>query len=262
MEHERIANLEPQLSETLVERDRHIAQLTNQLVQKSTLLEQAEANAAEAKKRAGLEQRGLQAKLDKMMLFHGHEQRNLQAKFDELLLSRDQEQRDLQAKLDNMLLFHNREQRNLQAKFDELVQSRDQGQRDLQAKLNELLLSRDQALEQARSALQKASFAAEVNEQSQRELTEMRAELEARKSESAAFHSRLADTAENDCAKSKAEADTYRNQTPTGFVNTDEDRVVHRLMERVRAEMASRRWNEKSIEEMECRNEEIGRAHV
>ena len=43
----------------------------------------------------------------------------------------------------------------------------------------------------------------------------------------------------------------------TCLVNTNEDRVVHRLMERVQAmeaEMASKRWNEKSFEMMECRN--------
>jgi hypothetical protein len=58
----------------------------------------------------------------------------------------------------------------------------------------------------------------------------MRAELEARESGSApAFRLRLADT-ENGCAKSKTEADTYRTQTATG---PDEDRVVHRLMERM-----------------------------
>ena len=182
LEHERIADFELQLSETLAERDRHITQLADQLAQTSALLEQAEANAAEAKKRAGLELRELQAKLD------------------------------------------------------------------------ESLLSRDHALDQAQSALQKASRAAEINEQSQRELTEMRVELEARKSEFAALNLRLVD----DCAKSKAEADTNRNQSPTGFVITDEDRVVYRLMERMRAmeaEIASFRWNEKSFEMMECRNE-------
>ena len=128
--------------------------------------------------------------------------------------------------------------------------------RELQAKLDESLLSRDHALEQAQSALQKASWATEANEQSQRELTEMRAELEASKSESAAFHLRLADT-ENGCAKSKAEADTNHTQTATGLANTDEDGVVHRLMERIQAmeaKMASS-WNEKSFEMMECRNE-------
>ncbi|KAI0283617.1 hypothetical protein BGY98DRAFT_682875 [Russula aff. rugulosa BPL654] len=85
----------------------------------------------------------------------------------------------------------------------------------------------------------------------------MRAELEVRKSESVAFRLQLADK-ENNCSKSKAEADTYRTQTETGLVNTEEGRVVHSLMERVRvmeAEMASLRWNEKSFEMMECRNE-------
>ena len=85
----------------------------------------------------------------------------------------------------------------------------------------------------------------------------MRAELEASKSESAAFRLQLADT-ENGCSKSKAEAGAYRTPTATGLVNVDEGRVVHRLMERMQAmeaEMASLRWNEKSFEMMECRNE-------
>jgi hypothetical protein len=184
LEDGRLIELELQLSEMLVaktEWDRRIAQLTDELALKSALPEQA----AEEKKRAGLELRKLQAKLD------------------------------------------------------------------------ESLRSRDQALEQAQSALQKASCAAEANELSQRELTEMRVELKASKSESAALRLRLADT-ENDCNESKAEADTYRTQTATGLVNTDEDRVVHRLMERMQAmeaEMASLRGNEKSFEMMECRNE-------
>ena len=177
----RLAELERQLlamHAAQIERDRLIAQLADQLVKKSALLEQAEANAAEAKKRAVLEQRELQAKLD-------------------------------------------------------------------------------EALEQAQSALQKASCAAEANEQSRRELTEMHAELEARKSESAALRLRLADN-ESGCTKSKAEAATYRTQTPAGLVDTDEYLVVHRLVERMQfmeAEIASLRWNEKSFEMMECRNE-------
>ena len=173
-EHERIADLERQLSETLAER----AQLTDQLAQKTALLEQAEANAAQAKKRA---------------------------------------------------------------------------QRDLQAKVDELLLSRDQSLEQAQSALQKA------NERSQQELAEVHAKLEASESELTAVRLQLMD-AEVGWAKSKAEADTLRagTQAAAGLVNMDVDRVMRRLMERVRsveAEMASLRGNEKSIGEMECRNE-------
>jgi hypothetical protein len=163
--HERIADLERQLSETLTvqsEQVRRIAQLTDQLAQNSALLERAEANATEEMKRAGLQLRELQAKLD------------------------------------------------------------------------ESLLSRDHALEQAQSAVQKAPRAAEDNEQSQRELTEIRAELDASKSESAALRLRLADMG-NGCGESKAEADTNRTQTATGLVNMDEDRVVHRLMERVQS---------------------------
>jgi hypothetical protein len=215
-----LIELEQQLSETLVEktkRDRRIAQLTDELALNSALLEQA----AEEKKRAGLELRELQAKLD------------------ESLLSRDLALEQAEA---------NAAEEKKRAGLE---------LRELQAKLDESLLSRDHALEQAQSALQKTSRAAEANERSQRELTEIRAELKASKSESAAFRLRLADT-ENGCAESKAEADTYRTQTATGLVNTDEDRVVHRLMERMQnmeAEIASLRWNEKSFEMMECRNE-------
>jgi hypothetical protein len=137
--------------------------------------------------------------------------------------------------------------------------------RELQAKLDESLLSRDHALEQAQSALQKATSRAadDANERSQpacehgKELAEMRAELEGEKSELEAVRSRLRN-AEDGWAKSKAEADTLRAQTAAGLVNTDVERVMHRLMDRMRAmetEMSSLRRNEKSIESMECRNE-------
>ena len=85
----------------------------------------------------------------------------------------------------------------------------------------------------------------------------MRAKLEAKESKLEAVRSRLTDT-EKGWSKSKAEADTLRAQTATGSVNRDEDQVTGRLMERMRAleaEVASRQWNEKSIEDMECRNE-------
>jgi hypothetical protein len=186
----RLIELERQLSETLVakaERDRRIAELTDELALKNALLEQAEANAAEANKRAGLEQR------------------------------------------------------------------------ELQAKLGELLLSRDQALEQSQRTLQKVTLrAAEASERSQRELAEVHAKLDARESELATVRLRLTDA--DGWANSKSEADTSRagTQAAAGLVNMDVDRVMWRLMERVRAveaEMASLRLNEKSIESMECRNE-------
>jgi DNA repair exonuclease SbcCD ATPase subunit len=255
LELERLIELERELLAMRAgkaERDRRIAQLTDQLVQKSALLEQAEANVAEAKKRAGLEQRELQAKLDELLLSRdraeanaaeakkraGLEQRELQAKLDESLLSRDQ----------------------AEANAAEAKKRAELEQHDLQAKLDELLLSRDQAFGQAQSALQKATFrAAEANERSQRELAEVHVKLEARESELAAVRLRLTD-AEDGWAKSKVEAGTSRvgTQAAAGLVDMDMDRVIWRLMERVRvveAEMASLRGNEKSIESMECRNE-------
>ncbi|KAF8492375.1 hypothetical protein F5888DRAFT_1806813 [Russula emetica] len=290
LEDGRLIELERQLSKTLVaktERDLRISQLTDELALKSALLEQA----AEEKKCARLELCKLQAKLDELLLSRdyaleqaeanaeekkraGLKLRELQAKLDELLLSRDYalehaeanaeekkraglKLRELQAKLDESLLSRDHALEQAEANAAEEKKRAGLELRELQAKLDELLLSRDHAPEQAQSALQKASCAAEANEQSQRELTEMRAELEASKSESAAFRLRLAD-AENGCANSKVDADTYRTQTATGLVNTDEDRVVHRLMERMQAmeaEMASLRGNEKSFEMMECRNE-------
>ena len=195
----RLIELERQPSEANTERDRRIAQLTDELAMKSALLEQAEAKLA--LKNALLEQA-------------------------EAIVAEEKKRAGLEL-------------------------------RELQAKLDESLLSRDHALEQAQSALQKASCTAEANQQSQRELIEMRTELEASKSKSAAFRLRVADT-ENGCSTSKADADTHRNQTATGLVNTDEDRVVRRLMERMQvmeAEMASLRLNEKSFDMMECRNE-------
>ena len=89
------------------------------------------------------------------------------------------------------------------------------------------------------------------------ELTKVRAKLEAKESELEAVRSRLTD-AEKGLTKSKADADILRAQNATGPVNRDEDQVTRRLMERVRAieaEMVSKKWNEKCIEEMECRNE-------
>jgi hypothetical protein len=84
------------------------------------------------------------------------------------------------------------------------------------------------------------------------------AKLEASESELAAVRLRVTDA--DGWAKSKAETDTSRaaTQAAAGLVNMDVDRVLRRLMERVRgveAEMASLRGNEKSIESLECRNE-------
>jgi hypothetical protein len=229
LEHERIADLEQQLSKTLAaqtERDRHIVQLTDQLAQKSALLEQNEANAAEAKKRAGLE---LQARLDDLLLSRDHALEQAKANAAEERERAGLELRELQAQVDDLLLSHDHALEQANADAAEERERAGLELRELQAKLDESLLSCDHALEQAQSALQKASYVAEANQQSQRELSEMRAELEAKMSESAlALRLRLADM-ERGCAKGKAEADTYCTQTATALVNTDE------LMERMQA---------------------------
>jgi hypothetical protein len=226
LEDGRLIELERQLSEMVVakaERDRHIGQLTDEFALQSSLL----AQAAEEKKHAGLELR------------------NLQEKLDEMLLSRDQAEADAAEAKKRAGI----EQRELQAIIDELILSRD-----------ELL----RMLELAQSALQKAtSHAADADEQSQpacghaTELAEVRAELEGKKSELASVRLRLTD-AEDGYAKSKAEADKLGAQAAAGLVNKEVDRVMHRFMERMRAmetEISSLRGNEKSTEDMECRNE-------
>ena len=186
LEDGRLIELERQLSEmrdAKTKRDQRIAQLTDELERKSNLLVWAEANAAEANRRAGREQRELQAKLD------------------------------------------------------------------------ESLLSRDRTREQVQSATFRG---AKANERSQRELAEVRAKLEARESEFAAVRLRLAD-AEAGWAKSRADADALRAaQTAAGPVNADVGRAMHTLMDRMRAmeaDLASKQWNEKYIESMECTNE-------
>jgi hypothetical protein len=186
--------LERQLSVSLAvqtERDQRFAQLTDELALKSALLEQAEANAVEAAKRAGLE---LRDAIDYSCRHHW---------------------------------------------WSRGMQSLWICKRSLTSLIG-VAISRDQKVGQY-----------------EKELTNVRAKLEAKESELEAVRLRLTE-AENGWTKSKAEADTLRAQTATGYVNRDEDPVTRRLMERVRAieaEMASKRWNEKSIEEMECRNE-------
>jgi hypothetical protein len=130
-----------------------------------------------------------------------------------------------------------------------LVKQRDAELVDMQAKLrnteamlDELVVSRDRQVGQY-----------------EKELGNVRAKLEAKESELEAIRLRLAD-AEKGWTKGKAgaDSDTLRAQTDAGSMNRDEDQVTRRLMERMRAieaEMVSKRWNEKSIEEMECRNE-------
>ena len=80
---------------TQIEQDQRIAQLTDELVLKSALLEEAEANAAEATKRAGLHadrlliQTSLVERRDAELV-------DMWTRLDELQLSRDQQEAALQ----------------------------------------------------------------------------------------------------------------------------------------------------------------------
>ncbi|KAH9046305.1 hypothetical protein EDB84DRAFT_1586938 [Lactarius hengduanensis] len=225
-EGERLAELERQLSATLAaqaERDRRLAQLSDEVALKSNLLEQAEANAEEAAKRAGL----LEDAHVRMLRDHTDMQES-HATLDA----------DLHDHADRLLA-----QTSLAEQKDaELVNA--------QGQIDELLLSRDQhvrALEQAQSALLKAtSRAGEVDEQAQRtreQVVQLRGELEARTSELESLRSRLTD-AENSWAKSREEADAFRALTTTGLgelldthrdLKTDEDRLTRGHVERVQA---------------------------
>ena len=178
LEHERFMRLERQLLASLAaqtERDQRIVQLTDELALKTSLLEQAEANAAETAKRAELELREL---------------------------------------MDRPLM------QTPMAKEGALVEG--------------LPLSRSQQIGQ-----------------NEKKLANVRAKLEEKESELEAIGLRLTD-AEKGWAKSKAEADTLRAQIAAGLVGADEDRVVRRLTESMRAmieaEMASLRKDEKGRE--------------
>jgi hypothetical protein len=152
------------------ERDQRIAQLTDELALKSSLLDQAEANAAETAKRAGPELR-----------------------------------------------------EHVDRPFMQTSMAKQSDQVDMQAKLEALPLSRDQ---------QSGQYG--------KKLANVRAKLEAKESGLETIRLRL-----TDAEKSKSEADTLRAQIAAGLVSTDEDRIMRRLTERMRAmieaEMASLR---------------------
>jgi chromosome segregation ATPase len=99
LDRKRLVELERQLSALLAaktERDQHLAQLTDELAMKSALLERAEAEAAEATKRAGLERADRLLAQTSLVEQKDAELVNMQAKLDELLLSRDQHVRALE----------------------------------------------------------------------------------------------------------------------------------------------------------------------
>ena len=247
LEHERLVELERQLlamCAVQTERDRRIAQLTDELVQNSALLEQAEANVAEEKNRAGLEQRELQAKLD------------------DFLLSRDKALEQSQSALQEATSCAAETSQRSRRELAEVHAK-------LEARESELVAVRLRLTEAQRELQKATSHAAEANERSKRvceqigeyetKLAEVRAELEEKKSELEAVHLQLTDANGDDGgAKSSAKAEKLCVQNTAGPLNTEEGRVTRGIMDRMRAmeaQIASLRWNEKSFEMMECRNE-------
>ena len=214
--------LERQLSVSLAaqtELDQRIAQLTEDLALKSSLLEQAEAseaNAVEEKRRGRLELVDMKSKL-----------KSREAKLDELLLSFDQQTERHEEELANVRAKLGAKESKLEAKKSKLEAK----ESELEAKKSEL----------------------KANES---RLKAKESKLKAKESELEALRLRLAD-AESGLTKSKAETLRWAKDA-TGSVNRDEDQGTRRLMERMRAieaQIASKRWNEKGIEDMECSNE-------
>ena len=141
------------------------------------------------------------------------------------------------------------------------VEQKDAELVNMQTKLDEILQFREQHV---RAIQNVTSRAADADERGQRaceqigrveaELAKVHAELEARKSELEEVRLRLTN-AENRWAKSKTEANVLRAPGPN---NTDKDQTICGLVERIRAmedEVTSLMWSEKSLDEMECRNE-------
>ena len=256
LEHEHITDLERPLSKTHAAQtgwEREIAQLTEQLAQKSALLEQVEANAAqvaESKKRAGRELHELQAKLD------------------ESVLSRDKALEQIHSALRKATSHaaeakeqHRRELAEVHAKLEAR-------ESELAAVRLRLTDAEDGwAKSKAESAQKATSRAAEANERSQcaceqigeyeTKLAEVRAEVEEKKSELEVVRLQLMD-ARDDWSKSNAKAEKSGAQNTAGPANANEDGVTGGIMERMRAmeaQIASLRWSEKSFEMVECRNE-------
>ena len=233
VERDRLVILERQLSSMLTERaekDRKIGELSDSLALTTTLLEQAEARAVDASKRADL-------------LEDSHEEKL-------------REHADLQER-HIMLEAALREHADRLLSQSSQLEQREADLSNAQSQVEELSLSKEQhvrALDQARTALQSASARAEEvdgkykdsrdrSAQLEGDLAEMKGELESKTSEIETLRARLADV-ENSWAQSREEADAFRALTTGSLgelldshrdLKTDEERVVRGHAEKVAA---------------------------
>lgn len=231
VERDRLVILERQLSSMLAERaekDRKIGELSDSLALTTTLLEQAEARAVDASKRADL----LEDSHEERLREHG----DLQDRHI-LLEAALREHAD-------RLLAHSSQ---LEQKEADLINA--------QSQVEELSASKEQhvrALDQARVALQSATTRAEEvdtkykesrekSAQLESDLAEIKGELETKTVEVETLRSRLADV-ENSWAQSREEADSFRALTTGSLgelldfhrdLKTDEEHIVRGHAEKV-----------------------------
>ena len=201
--------------------DRRIAELEEALGLQTQLREQAEAQAAEAAKRAE-------------MLEESHTRISLE--HTELHAKHVETEASLQEHAEKLL------------SYSSVTQQREADQRNVQGQIEAITASRDQhlkALEQAQAALTASAARSEelvtqwrrATEQVSRleqDMLDLRNELEARTSEAESAQAKLTDV-ENSWAASRAEADTLRTLTTSGLgqlldshrdLKADEDRVL------------------------------------
>ncbi|KAI0756785.1 hypothetical protein C8Q80DRAFT_1130480 [Daedaleopsis nitida] len=233
IERERIADLERQLSvavSTQTERDRKIQELTDSLSLQTTLLEQAEARAEDASKRAD----SLGQSYDQSTDAH-----NALRERNALLEAKLRETSESLLAQTSLVEQHEADYIKAQTQLDDLLSSQEQHIR---------------ALDQTRSALKAAaartdevdiqySRAREQIIQLEADVAELRGELEARTSEIEAARVRIANV-ENFWAKSREEADAFRAVTTGSLgklldshheLKTDEDRLTRGYTEKINA---------------------------
>jgi len=233
VERDRLVILERQLSSMLTERaekDRKIGELSDSLALTTTLLEQAEARAVDASKRADLLEDSHEEKL--------RDHADLQERHI-LLEAALREHADRLLSQSSQLEQKEAEFANVESQVEELSLSKEQHVR---------------ALDQARTALQSTSTRAEEvdgkykesrdrSAQLESDLAEMKGELESKTSEVETLRARLVDV-ENSWAQSRKEADAFRALTTGSLgelldshrdLKTDEERVVRGHAEKVGA---------------------------
>ena len=231
IERERTADLERLLATALAgqaERDRKIQELNDAVSLQTTLLEQAEARADDASKRAD----ALSQSYD-------------QSSESEKVLR--EENANLNARL--------RETSDRLLAQTSLAEQQEVDYNKTQSQLEELLHSRDQhirALDQTRLAVTAATARAEEVDaqyarareqitQLEADVAELRGELEVRNTEIDAARARIADV-ENFWAKSRQEADAFRAATTGSLgklldshleLKSDEDRITRGYTEKI-----------------------------